>query len=106
MEPDEDALAVPVMLAVLDPEDLRARFEGRGRSAPDRRAGRYLDNFDAIWRLQSWLLAEADRCQVPIISSVDRDQTVRQIMGIVIDALSQYCRATPHNVFAAGGRKS
>lgn len=106
MEPDEDALAVPVMLAVLDPQDLRARFEGRGRSVPDRLAGRYLENFDAIWRLQSWLLAEADRCQVPIISSVDRDQTVRQIMGIVIDALSQYCRATPHSVFADGGRKS
>ena len=50
----DDAVVVPIELAVLKQKELRRRIMGRGTHAPKRRAMRYLDRFDAIWRLQSF----------------------------------------------------
>ena len=66
----------------------KARIRGRGRQAPDRRAQRYLENFDAIWCLQEHLLSEADRTQTPILANDDRERTIQQAMDIIIDALA------------------
>ena len=77
------------MLGVLKPEQLRQRIAGRGKDAPQRRAKRYLSNFEAIWRLQSFLLSEADRAQVPIIPNEDKDRAIQQVMTTVIDALGK-----------------
>ena len=85
---DTEAVVVPLMLGVLKPEQLKARIRGRGRQAPDRRAQRYLENFDAIWCLQEHLLSEADRTQTPILANDDRERTIQQAMDIIIDALA------------------
>jgi len=97
---DSDAVIAPIMLAVLKRRDLRERIRGRGTKAPRRRSGRYLEHFDAIWRLQSFLLSEADRTKIPIIVNSDRDKVVREIMRSVIDTLSEGFTATPAEVFA------
>jgi 2-phosphoglycerate kinase len=89
----------PIMLAVLKQEDLKERIRGRGTKAPQRRSSRYLEHFDAIWRLQSFLLSEADRSKIPIILNGDRDKVVREIMRTVIDTLAKDFTATPADVF-------
>jgi len=90
---------LPVMLAVLNPEQLRQRFTVRGDRLENRRADRYLENFDAIWRLQSLLLSEADRWHIPIILNNHKEQVIRDVMKMVIDHLMVGFAASPHDVF-------
>ncbi|MEA3243112.1 MAG: AAA family ATPase [Pseudomonadota bacterium] len=96
---DTDALIAPIMLAVLKRKDLKERIRGRGTRAPERRSERYLEHFDEIWQLQSFLLSEADRTKTPIIVNGDRDKVVREIMRTVIDMLSKDFALTPEEVF-------
>lgn len=98
-----EALVVPLMLAVLKPKQLRGRISGRGRDAPQRRAERYLQNFDAIWRLQGHLLDEAERFGIPIVVNDQRDRAVQEAMGLVVDALAQGFEGTPRSVFSEKG---
>jgi 2-phosphoglycerate kinase len=83
-----DAIIVPMTLAVLKRTGLRKRLRGRGRRAPDRRAQRYLDHFDELWRLQSFLLSEADTYGVPIVANEDKDRTLREMLGAIHTALA------------------
>ena len=94
-----DAIVIPVMLAVLNQERLRDRFRGRGEQVDQRRAERYLENFDSIWRLQSYLLSEADRQQIPIILSDNRERVIRAVMNIIVNTLSDELTAEPSDVF-------
>lgn len=96
---DSDAVVVPVMLAILNPDRLRARITRRGHQALHRRAERYLQNFDAIWRLQSFLLAEADQARVPIIRNNDKDDAIAAVVKTIIDYLSADFSADPREVF-------
>jgi len=96
---DSDALIAPIMLAVLKRKDLKERIRGRGTRTPGRRSERYLEHFDEIWLLQSFLLSEADRTKTPIIVNEDRDKVVREIMRTVIDMLSKDFTLTPEKVF-------
>jgi len=96
---DSDAIAVHVMLAVLKAKELKSRLRGRGAEAPQRRAKRYLKKFDAVWSLQSFLLSEADRCNVPIITNEDKDKAVLQIILQIGYELSRHFNGTPKDVF-------
>jgi 2-phosphoglycerate kinase len=96
---DNDATIVPIMLSVADPDNLRRRFKGRGKQAPNRRAERYLKGFDAIWQLQSFLKAEAEQARIPVITNDDRQEAVNQVMKIILDALAKNFTATPKEVF-------
>ena len=89
------------MLGIFKQGMLRKRIRGRGGSAPQRRSERYLKNFDAIWRLQSYLLSEADKEQIAIVANDDRDSTVAEILGIIADTLSARLNPTLKQVFPA-----
>ena len=54
-------------------------MRGRLQAWPGRRAKRYLQHFDAIWRLQGFLLSEADRAGVPIVDNEDVDEAVDEV---------------------------
>ncbi|MDH3587847.1 MAG: AAA family ATPase, partial [Gammaproteobacteria bacterium] len=95
----DDAIVVPVVLAVLKQKELRKRIKGRGTQAPRRRARRYLREFDSIWRLQSFLLSEADRCEVPIVSNMDKEKALHEVVTVVIDRLSGVFKGDPREVF-------
>jgi 2-phosphoglycerate kinase len=97
----EDALVVPVMLAVLKPKNLRSRISGRSSDVPQRRSKRYLDYFDSIWALQSYLLSEADQSGITIIVNGDRDHVFREIMLATIDKLAENFDKTPEQVFGS-----
>jgi len=99
MRSADDALVVPIELAVLKQKELRRRIQGRGAHAPRRRARRYLSQFDAIWRLQSFLLSEADRCEVPIVANMDIDRAVQAIVRVIIERLRADYTGEPREVF-------
>ena len=94
-----DALVIPVMIGVLKRKRLQQRIRGRGSNIPQRRAERYLKHFDDIWRLQSYLLSEADRTNIPIVVNNHRDKVFREIMRITIEILSRDFSGTARAVF-------
>lgn len=96
---DTDALVIPIMLGVLDPEHLRKRIRGRGSEVPGRRSARYLENFEQIWRLQSMLLSDADRSNITIIENDDKEKVFLEVMRTVIGVLSMDFHAAPRDVF-------
>ena len=96
---DSDVITVHVTLAVLKSKALKSRLRGRGAEVPQRRAKRYLNNFDSIWSLQSYLLSEADRCDVPIITNEDKDKSIHQIIQQVNAELARHFTKTPEQVF-------
>jgi 2-phosphoglycerate kinase len=83
-----DAVVVTIMLGVLKPEDLRARLSGRRIAAPERGGEAQLDNFDYVWRLQAYLLSEADRVGTPILVNDDKDKVTDLVLRAVIDVLA------------------
>jgi 2-phosphoglycerate kinase len=100
LEADDEAIVIPIMIGLLKRKRLQRRIQGRGSDAPQRRAERYLKHFEEIWHLQSYLLSEADRADIPIVVNNDRDKVFREIMRITIDRLSQDFDSTPQAVFA------
>jgi 2-phosphoglycerate kinase len=94
-----DALVVPIMLAVLKRKALESRIKGRSTKVPRRRARRYLEHFESIWKLQTFLLSEADSTGVPIISNSDREDVFREIMLYTIDKLAKDFDKKPEQVF-------
>ncbi len=83
-----DAVVVPIILAVVKKKRLRKQLTGRGKHVASRRAERYLKYFDAIWRLQEFLLAEADRNDIPVVPNEDKDETIKLVMDEIADAMS------------------
>ena len=101
---ESDAILVRLMLGVLKRRTLKARIRGRGKRTPGRRAKRYLKHFESIWDLQSFMLAEADQMGVPIVANDDLDDTVHDVLGILIDELAKQFRGTPDEVSERSGR--
>jgi 2-phosphoglycerate kinase len=100
LAPDESqAIMAHVTLAVLRPKELKSRLRGRGDQIPQRRAKRYLNKFESIWTLQSFLLSEADRCDVPIITNQDKDRSVVQIVQYVNQELAKHFTRPVAEVF-------
>jgi 2-phosphoglycerate kinase len=100
LAPEESqAIMAHVTLAVLRPKELKSRLRGRGDQVPQRRAKRYLNKFESIWTLQSFLLSEADRCDVPIITNQDKDRSVMQIVQYVNQELAKHFKRPAAEVF-------
>ena len=95
---NKEALVVPFMLAVFKKKTLQKRFIGRSSTTPSRRAKRYLKNFDAIWQIQSHLLAEADHYQIPIIPNDDQEETILMIMDRLSSVLAKELQVDPTSV--------
>lgn len=99
MEGTGDAVVVMVTLAVLKQEHLRARLSGRLTAAPEREASGHLERFEKIWRLQSFLLSEADRAGIPILVNNRKEGATNLIMKTIIDELEKTFDKTPEEVF-------
>jgi 2-phosphoglycerate kinase len=97
---ETDAVVVPLLLAVLRKKKLRTHLTGRGQQVSSRRSKRYLTNFDAIWQLQTFLLSEADRHGIPIISNGEEGETMTAVMGTISDALARAFSPDGDSVFS------
>lgn len=100
---DSDVIVVPVMLGVLKQDMLHKRLSGRGKRVPGRGSQRYLENFEQIWALQSFLLSEADHYGVPIISNDEKEKASVQIMRIIIAVMQDLFSGSPEEVFSHEG---
>jgi 2-phosphoglycerate kinase len=96
---DREAVVIPIMLGILKRKRLQRRISGRSTDVPQRRAERYLKHFDEIWNLQSYLLSEADRTNIPIVDNNDRDKVFREIMRIIIEVLARDFKGSSRAVF-------
>ena len=101
MAASTDAIVVPLTLATMKKKALHRQLQGRGVAIPSRRAERYLDSFDDIWELQTFLLSEADEYDIPIITEREPDEMVRRIMRVIADRLKTDFEGDPRVVFAA-----
>jgi len=90
-----DAVVVPLIVAVLRKKRLRKRLIGRGQQVSSRRSERYLENFDHIWDLQSFLLDEADHYDIPIIENSDEEDAMRSVMHTISDRIESEMRVLP-----------
>lgn len=96
----EDAVIVPIMLAVLKQDRLKFHLRDRGMAAPERSAqSKYLSNFDCIWVLQSFLLSEADNTAMHIIENDDKERTTDRVMRSIIEVLQKNFSAKVDDVF-------
>ncbi|MBT8075614.1 MAG: hypothetical protein KJN61_04020 [Gammaproteobacteria bacterium] len=96
---DADVIKVYVMLAVLKSKKIKSRLRGRDLDVPLRKAKKHLQNLKSIWSMQSFLLSEADRCDVPIITSGDREKVVLQVIQQVNTELAKHFTASARDVF-------
>lgn len=94
-----DSIVVPIMVGLLKPKHLRQRIKMRSNNAPDRGSEHYLQYFDEIWRLQSYLLSEADRAHIPIVVNENRDKAFSEIMRFTISRLAETFDNSPEEVF-------
>jgi 2-phosphoglycerate kinase len=96
----KDAVVIPIMLGVIKRKKLQQRLKGRSTKVPQRRAAKYLKNFESIWGLQTYLLSEADKADCTIIINDSRDDVLREIMLTTINKLAEDFDKTPAQVFA------
>ena len=80
------AHVVFLLVATLDPDTIRARFEARAENSR-RPPHRYLQHLDAILHIQEHLLELADRHHVPIVDNNSRDASVLSIIKHVTGTL-------------------
>lgn len=96
-----DSVVIPVMLGLLKRKHLMQRIKARSNNVPDRGAEHYLQYFEEIWRLQSYLLSEADGANVHIAVNENRDKVFSEIMRFTIATLAENFDSTPEKVFGA-----
>ena len=95
-----ETIVIPIMLGVIKRKKLQRRISGRSTKVPQRRAAKYLKNFDNIWGIQTYLLSEADKVDCTIIINDSRDDVLREIMLTTINKLAEDFDKTPAQVFA------
>jgi len=76
-----------LVVATLDEEAFKNRFSARATDQKQRAPHRYLENLDAILRIQEHFLELADRYDVPIVDNVSFDRSVLLIIRHVAEAL-------------------
>jgi 2-phosphoglycerate kinase len=82
----EKAHVISLVVATLDVAAFRSRFEQRARES-QRAPHRYLENIDAILRIQDHFLELAERHQIPIVDNDSADASVLSILKHVCETL-------------------
>ena len=80
-----DALVLEFVVAVTDADSHRRHFAVREwETGGIRPLRRYLDSFAKIRRIQKYILAQATANEVPVIDNVSIDETVKQVMAMIL----------------------
>ena len=78
-----------LVVTVLDREAYATRFTSRARGAAERSAHKYLENLDAILRIQEQFLEAADRHRIPIVDNDHFDRAVLLVLRHLTEALRE-----------------
>jgi 2-phosphoglycerate kinase len=90
------AVTVQVMLAITDDDAHQAHFLLRDvESGGGRGMERYLKRFGEIRRIQDYLVAQAERMQVPVIEAGDPDDALVAVMDLILDRVGAVTPALP-----------
>ncbi len=81
------AYVIFLVVGTLDEDALRNRFAARAIGAQERAAHRYLENFEAICKIQDHFLELAERYDVPIVDNSSFDRSVLLVIRHVTDTL-------------------
>ena len=84
-----DAHVIFLAVATLDAAAYKSRFEARARVASRRPPHRYLENLEAILRIQDHILELAEEHGVPIVDNASFDDSVLSILRHVIETLGK-----------------
>ena len=85
---DEDAVVVPITLAVTTYGQLARQLGRRSREQPDRRSSLHKEQLNAIWDIQTHMLDQAEKNGIPVIANWNIDDTVRRILEQVIKRIA------------------
>jgi 2-phosphoglycerate kinase len=99
-----DALAVPFVLGVEDEARHRSHLSARGTATSTRPASRYLEQIDGIRRLQRFVQEQADRHGVPVIANHGFDQTIADVVDLVMEKAVERAEALRARRAGSGGR--
>ncbi|HYR62481.1 MAG TPA: hypothetical protein VET24_07610, partial [Actinomycetota bacterium] len=80
----DQAVLVPVVIAVSDVEMHRSHFAMRALETRSRPRDRYLTHFEKIRALQDYIVGLAGRAGAPVVEMFDLDSTLQQIAAIVV----------------------
>jgi 2-phosphoglycerate kinase len=83
----QGALVIHCVLHITEENHHRSHFLIRDLVSDERRAGsKYLDNFDAIRRIQTYIVERAHRTGVAVIENDDVERATAQVMELVVSA--------------------
>ncbi len=89
----KDALVLEFVVAVTEAESHRRHFAVREwETGGIRPLRRYLDSFPKIRRIQKYILAQATANGVPVIDNVRIDDTVKQVMAMILQEVGRHMK--------------
>jgi 2-phosphoglycerate kinase len=88
--PPDGALVCQVLLAIEDEEDHASHFWTRDTASEGLRPfEKYLKALPDIRRIQEYLVSEAAKAGVPVIENARVEETVDQVIGLVLDQIER-----------------
>jgi 2-phosphoglycerate kinase len=90
----DKAVLVPLVLAVTTRKRLDEQFKRRSREAPDRDSDRHREMLSEIWTLQTFMVDQAQKADIPVLVNWDMNETVSQVMDEVMRCIGE--RFPPH----------
>jgi 2-phosphoglycerate kinase len=82
-----DAHVIFLAVSTFDRDAFHGRFAARAREAKQRVTHRYLENLDAILRIQDYILELAEAQDLPIVDNRSFDDSVLSILRHVTESL-------------------
>ncbi|MDX2505286.1 MAG: AAA family ATPase [Gammaproteobacteria bacterium] len=90
----DQAIIIPLMLAVQNKKTLRKRLKYREKEQPERTSSRYLKQLDQIWILQSYLIMEAEEHKIPLIINAEIEEALDEILMHISNTITQHFPVT------------
>lgn len=85
----DQAVVIPLMLAVPHKKTLEKRLKHREREQPERASSRYLKQIDQIWALQSYLVNEAEEHDIPLIINEEIEGALSEILMHISNTITR-----------------
>jgi len=85
----QKAVLVPLVLAVTTRAKLDDHFLRRSREQPDRDSDLHRNTVSGIWALQTFMVDQAQKAEIPVIVNWNLNETVRQVMDVIMNRIGE-----------------